>query len=230
MRAYRIGRKPAGPWPNNTPPLRGGIYRRLETDEPLSGTDTEEDTTDDATSVSSNGTALTSSVPSPAECSSTCSVDENSRCGLHAGLRHRTPVHWKTDVEGPPSAEKILGRGVVSNEGVPFPLSPARYTDWAVQEEIDQDLQDYPSLDPAVQQDIIHRYRLLHQRVHDEGFYDCRYWEYGKEMIRYVGLFIASMAALRYGWYLTSAVCLGLFWVRPRRSALPEASADILHV
>lgn len=27
MKAFRIGRKPAGPWPQMTPPIRGGVYK-----------------------------------------------------------------------------------------------------------------------------------------------------------------------------------------------------------
>ena len=93
-----------------------------------------------------------------------------------------------------------------------FAGDAAAYTDWAEHQEIDKDNQGYPSLDPAVQQDITQKYRALHQRVHDEGFYNCPYLEYGKEAARYALLFGASMLALRHGWYVTSAFFLGLFW------------------
>jgi len=88
------------------------------------------------------------------------------------------------------------------------------YTDWAVRQEIDKDRETYPSVDPVVQQNIIRRYQVLHRRVHDEGFYKCQYLEYGKEMARYTVLFLAFLTALRLEWYMTSAIFLGLFWVR----------------
>ncbi|EHK47020.1 hypothetical protein TRIATDRAFT_217433 [Trichoderma atroviride IMI 206040] len=89
---------------------------------------------------------------------------------------------------------------------------PVQYTDWAVQQGVDEGMRDYPSVDPAVQQGIVNRYRALHQQIRDEGLYSCRYIEYGKEMIRYTSLFIGFLTALYFEWYMTSAVMLGLFW------------------
>ncbi|KAK4099524.1 fatty acid/sphingolipid desaturase [Parathielavia hyrcaniae] len=89
---------------------------------------------------------------------------------------------------------------------------PDAYTEWAESQEIDRDNARFPSLDPTVQQDIAQKYRALHQRVHDEGFYKCRHVEYAKELARYTALFGAFVVALRSEWYLTSAVFLGLFW------------------
>ncbi|UKZ52671.1 hypothetical protein TrVGV298_006452 [Trichoderma virens] len=63
-----------------------------------------------------------------------------------------------------------------------------------------------------VQQGVVNRYRALHQQIRDEGLYNCRYVEYGKEMLRYTTLFMCFLFALRHGWYMTSAVFLGLFW------------------
>ena len=87
------------------------------------------------------------------------------------------------------------------------------YASIAVQKEIDDDIRNYPSLDLKTQRDITLKYQALHQRVKDEGFYDCRYTEYGKELIRYSLLFAIFFTALRCEWYLTSAAFLGLFWV-----------------
>lgn len=90
---------------------------------------------------------------------------------------------------------------------------PVKYTDWAVQQGVEKGLRDYPSLDPKVQQRVVNRYRALHQQIRDEGLYNCRYVEYGKEMLRYTTLFACFLFALHHGWYMTSAVFLGLFWV-----------------
>lgn len=89
----------------------------------------------------------------------------------------------------------------------------ARFADAAVLREIEEESRNYPSLDPKVQQDITRKYQILHERVKDAGLYECPYIEYGKEMMRYTSLFVGFLTALHYSWYITSAICLGLFWV-----------------
>jgi delta8-fatty-acid desaturase len=101
----------------------------------------------------------------------------------------------------------------ITSDATPPTRSAAQYTDWAVQQGVDKDLRDYPSVDPIVQQAIVNKYRALHQRIHDEGLDNCRYIEYGKEMLRYTSIFVGFLVALRYEWYMTSASLLGLFWV-----------------
>ena len=95
---------------------------------------------------------------------------------------------------------------------------PKRHVDEAlvtklVQGEIDDNLRDYPSLDTETQQSINQKFRVLHQRVKDEGYYYCNPSEYAKEASRYALLFLCFLVTLRTGWYLTSAGFLGLFWV-----------------
>jgi delta8-fatty-acid desaturase len=88
----------------------------------------------------------------------------------------------------------------------------AEYVATAVQKEIDFDTARYPSLDPDTQRDIAVKFQALHQRVKDEDFYQCRFIEYGKEMIRYTALFTIFVFTLNNGWYMVSACFLGLFW------------------
>ncbi|KAL9111601.1 MAG: hypothetical protein Q9187_007906 [Circinaria calcarea] len=96
----------------------------------------------------------------------------------------------------------------------PAPYASADiYSSIAIQKEIDDDTRNYPSVDLETQRTITLKYQALHQRVKNEGFYDCRYTEYAKELIRYSILFAIFFTALRYEWYLTSAAFLGLFWV-----------------
>ncbi|TKX19985.1 Delta 8-(E)-sphingolipid desaturase-2 [Elsinoe australis] len=90
--------------------------------------------------------------------------------------------------------------------------SQSDYADMAVREEIERDLAAYPSLDPTTQHAISEKYRLLAKRVEDEGFYQCDYWAYGRESLRYLLLFSCFMVALKAKWYITSACFLGLFW------------------
>ena len=87
------------------------------------------------------------------------------------------------------------------------------YTAQVMQQEIDDNIAAYPSLDADTQRVITLKYQALHERVKNEGYYDCRYIEYGKEAIRYSTLFATFLFALHSKWYITSAVFLGLFWV-----------------
>jgi delta8-fatty-acid desaturase len=79
--------------------------------------------------------------------------------------------------------------------------------------EVEEGIRDNPSLDIVTQKAIIDDYRALHQQFKDQGLYQCRYSEYGKESIRYGLLFVAFGYFLYIKWYMTSAVFLGLFWV-----------------
>lgn len=91
-------------------------------------------------------------------------------------------------------------------------LSPEAYAANMVQKEVDDDHRDYPSLDPQTQGLITEKYQQLHERVKQEGFYDCPYYDYGKEFLRYSVLFALFVVALRAEWYITSSAFLGLFW------------------
>ena len=151
MKAFRIGRKPAGIWANRTPPIRGGIFQKQD------------------------------ALPSPP----------------------RTAT---------PPLDECPEKGKKEEDAFAAKLKAAAYTTWAETQDVDRDIRDYPSIDPEVQEEVVKKYRALHQRVHDEGFYDCPYLEYGKEMTRYTALFVTFIVALRYEWYMTSAFFLGLFW------------------
>lgn len=81
------------------------------------------------------------------------------------------------------------------------------------QKEIEQGLKDNPPIDVETQQAILLDYRALHDKIKEEGLYQCRYSCYAKESIRYGILFGAFAALLYCKWYLTSAMFLGMFWV-----------------
>lgn len=79
-------------------------------------------------------------------------------------------------------------------------------------EELDLDLVKYPSLDPAIQEEIVYKYRLLNDRIRAQGLYNCNYSAYGWELVRYSFLFAMVLLCLREGWFGTSGLFLGLFW------------------
>lgn len=78
--------------------------------------------------------------------------------------------------------------------------------------EIERDLAKYPSLDASTQANIQQKYRLLAQRLEREGYYQCHYLDYARELLRWT--FFASVSAYLYslGWFKCSAVFLGIFW------------------
>lgn len=85
-------------------------------------------------------------------------------------------------------------------------------SDVFTQQEIDLDLAKYPALDPTTQDNIVRRYRLLHERIRAEGLYQCNYRSYFIEICRYAFLFGMCLLCLRHGWYGTSGLFLGFFW------------------
>jgi delta8-fatty-acid desaturase len=188
MKAYRIGRK-QGPWTNRTPPIRGGIFRK---DAP------EEVELSDSTASDTEESLSSSSILDDTASSASSTTDDVVLGGddifKTEGLRHRSAT-IKSEGNGKRSA--ILR---VANAGV------AR--------EIQSDLETYPApSDTKVQSDIARKYQLLHDRIRDEGLYQCPYVEYGKEMARYTTLFTLFGVLFYNQWYITSSVFLGLFWV-----------------
>ena len=206
MNKYRIGRI-AGPWVNFTPPIRGGVHRdNIEAAQ--EGSD-DEDCDDTSSSWSSRLESINSS---------TTSIDSitNGDVGHSARLNSRSKEKfdpYSSSVHQDQAAERRIqsSNAQINNH---HRLSPTDYTSSAVQKAIDDDIRDNPSLDAGTQRAITLKYQALHQRVKDEGFYDCHYIEYGKEIIRYTLLFSLFFTFLRAEWYLTSACFLGLFWVR----------------
>jgi len=86
------------------------------------------------------------------------------------------------------------------------------HLDSLTREKISLDLDKYPGLDPAVQDQIVFKYRLLEERVKAERLYQCNYWAYMIELWRYSFLFVGMLLCLRWGWYALSGICMGAFW------------------
>ena len=96
-------------------------------------------------------------------------------------------------------------------------------------EYIDLDLAKYPSLDPATQDEIIRKYRLLDQRIRSEGLYNCDYTDYTIELTRYTFLFCMFFLFLRLGWYPISALFLGCLWHQLTFTAHDAGHMGITH-
>ncbi|KAF1345514.1 fatty acid desaturase-domain-containing protein [Delphinella strobiligena] len=119
---------------------------------------------------------------------------------IHAGKEHKSNhINEKGDTEQQYTAS-------------PSHLTRDEEIEAIEQREIDEGIAAWPSLDAETQRNITLEYRALHEQVKLHGLYNCRYSEYGKEMIRYSILFTAFLVLLRAEWYLTSAIFLGMFW------------------
>ncbi|KAK0611140.1 fatty acid desaturase-domain-containing protein [Immersiella caudata] len=115
------------------------------------------------------------------------------------GLRNRK-------VKGAPSVSSV------EEDETEKPFDGMAHLDMLTKKEIKLDLERYPPLDGATQDEIMHKYRLLNQRIRDEGLFQCNYRAYGIECCRYTLIFIAMLFFLRIGWYATSGFFLGAFW------------------
>ncbi|KAL8712500.1 MAG: hypothetical protein Q9220_003348 [cf. Caloplaca sp. 1 TL-2023] len=98
-----------------------------------------------------------------------------------------------------------------------------------VKQALENDIDQYPSLDAQTQQGIVKKYRELHQRIKREGYYTCQYREYMTELARYLCIFAAFLVTLRAGWFTTSAALLGLFWHQIMFTAHDAGHQGITH-
>ncbi|KAK7428665.1 hypothetical protein QQZ08_004759 [Neonectria magnoliae] len=200
MLRYRIGRI-EGRWTNFSPPIQGGVYRtRAEIDSASHDAD-------GSKNVSPSPT--TSRTPSPV-------FDDNDV----QGLRHR-----------PGGKDKATaGAGSVSPaSSVHEEMDGMSYLDTVTREHISLDLEKYPSPDEETQAKIIAKYRELHQRIYDEGLYDCNYWAYAVEVTRYTLLFIGMLVGIHFKQYFIGAFCLGAMWHQLVFSAHDAGHIGITH-
>ena len=193
MAVFQVGRI-EGRWRNFLPPVQGGVFRPYgDQDQHLLQFQALVESDQDTTSESSS--APDSPIFDP--------VDRSS-----------IPTHGvqKAGWLGQSSSVSSMS----STESLEVPESKNRtgpsLMDARTQKEIDLDLDKYPSLDPATQDDIVRRYRQLGQIIHAQGLYQCHYTEYLIEVARYALLFALCLLFLRFGWYATSGLFLGLFW------------------
>lgn len=171
------------PWTNRTPPIRGGVF-----------TNPEESTSDSELSDASTLVAYSTS-------------NDDAVYDSGAKLRHAI-IQEVEDVSDCLASSKPLPPAVPQRDAATQAL-----IEKTIRGEVDDNIRDYPSLDTQTQRAIENRYRALHDRVKNEGYYECRYQEYAKELSRYLSIFALFMTALVHGWYWTSAALLGLFWV-----------------
>ena len=185
MLKYQIGRI-EGRWRNFLPPIQGGRFEPyLEDVESTAQQDEESD------AHSSNYDSLPDTP--------IFDYMENSTRQRWNGapeLHETSSVSSFSSLELPPNNEH----------------EKLSHMDARTRQEIDLDLAKYPALDPETQDEIVRRYRLLYHRLQAERLFDCNYSAYAIESCRYLLLFGLFLLSLRYGWYSTSGLFLGMCW------------------
>ncbi|KAI0597154.1 fatty acid desaturase [Biscogniauxia sp. FL1348] len=171
-----------GRWSNFTPPIQGGKFRPFSE----GGAELE----DNATESVSSSSHSSSRAPSP------LFDDDNAE----STLRRR-----QASDNQPASPSVSSASSVEVEDGMSF-------LNTLTKGNIELDLAKYPPLDFATQDSIVSKYRLLGQRMKDEGLYRCNYGAYAIELTRYSILFASTFIFLHWGWYVLSAACLGAFW------------------
>ena len=187
MLKFQVGRI-EGRWRNFLPPIQGGKF----TTYPDAIEETGDDTEDEDTSIGSS---------SPPDSPLFDAIDGSSdfrrrRRSANSELHEVSSISSLSSIESPTTNDQSV-------------LSTM---DARTQQEIDLDLAKYPSLDPATQDDIVQKYRLLFNRLQAEGLFQCNYTSYLIEFSRYIFLFSMFLILLRYGWYGTSGLFLGMLW------------------
>ncbi|KAK2052864.1 fatty acid desaturase [Colletotrichum caudatum] len=206
MMRYRIGRI-EGHWRNFMPPIQGGKFRNLDE----GGPDTS------ATEAKNNLRFSGTSSPSDVSSREASPVFDTT----NAPVRRR---HGAASVSSTTSATEDDDDDDDDKE-----MDGTAFLDSETRRRIRLDLDKYPGLDDETQSEIVHKYRLLDERIKAEGLYDCNYRAYAIEVMRYTLLFAGMLTFLHWGWYFPSAACLGCFWHQLVFSAHDAGHMGITH-
>ncbi|KAK9457758.1 fatty acid desaturase-domain-containing protein [Dipodascopsis uninucleata] len=191
-RKYQIGRIEKEPWSNFIPPIQGGVYRPLN----------QEDASEVLIGIERNtkkrqGNVITRPSSSSSSSSSSPYLSSSDAASSTSSLDELTEEEIKKTVLAPKVRKLPKSRELMEE----FEKS-----------ELVRDLEIYPSLDYDTQHNITLKFRELEAQMLREGYFECNYWNYGRECVRYISLAAMSYYLLRIEWYMLSAVLLGMFW------------------
>nr|POE51141.1 delta 8-(e)-sphingolipid desaturase [Quercus suber] len=187
MLRYRIG-KIEGQWQDFLPPIQGGVFNDKEQADLIA-----EEESDESPRHDDGYESVSSQEPSPV-------FDPIHRSGLtqrKGSTGASSSATSVSSIELEDSQSAVKGKDQHGDR---------------TQQDLQHDLDVYPSLDTATQQEIIEKYQRLDQHIRAEGLYDCNYTAYCIEVVRYTFLALSSYYCLRQGWYIPSAIFLGMFW------------------
>ena len=188
MYKYQIGRI-EGQWQDFVPPIQGGQFRKNA--EIVAQRQVHVIDDDQPDSSEDEGSEEPSPVFEPSE--------------------HRTAsVRRRRGSNGAASESSATSLETLELDGTPVAVKPSEND--RTQQELQRDLDVFPSLDPATQANIIEKYRQLDERIKAERLYDCNYSAYLIEAIRYSLLAYLSYFFLQKQWFALSGAFLGMLW------------------
>jgi len=188
MRKYQIGRF-EGQWKDFVPPIQGGSFRPADVQQRNIETTVEDE--QESSGQESSGE------PSP--------VFEPREHRPSSMRKRRTSTGAASDSSATSLETLAIVDPAVDKKQ---PYSPEERT----KQELERDLEIFPSLDPATQANIIDKYKQLDQRLHAEGLYECNYTAYLVECLRCTALGLTAYLLLQKGWYALSGLFLGMMW------------------
>nr|QDH43442.1 fatty acid/sphingolipid desaturase [Metschnikowia australis] len=92
-----------------------------------------------------------------------------------------------------------------------------------------EELLRLPDLDYGTQHQIREKYEKLHATVIKNGFYNCHYSNYVREVVKIASLFLYSFSFLRLGYYFLSALFMGTAWHQMTFIAHDAGHVSITH-
>lgn len=196
MNKYRIGMIDHR-WRNMLPPIQGGVFAKRDRANANNGAD--QDAVECPTSDSPESSHASSRSPSPV-----FDTAEHGRQGQSLRSRRGDAAL--------PSMRASSATSVTSVEDGDEPADGMSLLDRRTMQEIKQDMDIYPRLDPATQDNIVEKYRQLNDRIKAAGLYQCNYSAYAIECARYTTFFCLFLLFLRWKWWATSAFWLGCLW------------------
>jgi delta8-fatty-acid desaturase len=190
MSKYQIG-KIEGPWTDFIPPIQYGKFRTKEEIEAAGSRPSEYDHAESSGQESSGE-------PSPLfEPADRAQSGLRKRKGSDGAVSHSSSATSLSSLDMDESTA---------------PQKSSNDSQNRTDEQYQNDIERFPSLDTATQAAIIEKYRALDQRIRDQGLYNCNYRAYAIEACRYTALALTSYILLRNGWYALSGIFLGMFW------------------
>ena len=188
MQKYTIG-KIEGQWTDFVPPIQGGKFRTEEEQEATSAEGGEQDTAQDSSASSRE--------PSPV---------------FEASEHQRSTLRRRRDSSAAASESSATSLETLAIGEPALQTKKSYPADERTQQEIDHDLEVYPSLDQETQTTIIQKYTELDEKLRARGLYNCNYTAYAFEVARYSLLGSLAYYFLQQQWYILSAAFLGMFW------------------
>ncbi|CAK9437909.1 uncharacterized protein LODBEIA_P22870 [Lodderomyces beijingensis] len=211
-------------WENLLPPIQGAVYSKKSSTKGIGSLDDKLDV-----DSSSSSSSLESGSNSDAELLSTTS-------SILEEVPETTPVqqHIRKKVS-PVVPQNVIPRD--SNMNALFPLAECKST--IVDPKLlmmdydntlsQRDMMSIPSLDYATQQKLRDEYVELHNLISKNGFYQCNYWAYVRELVKIGSLLLYSLSFLKLRWFITSAFFMGMAWHQGTFIAHDAGHVSITH-